>query len=93
MTLVNCTFSCNSAAFGAGALGNNGGMTVTNSIVANNTVAGSPENCSGSVAITDAGYNISFPVTDTSCPSGFSSSDPKLSALADNSVGKSKASG
>jgi Bacterial Ig domain/RTX calcium-binding nonapeptide repeat (4 copies) len=54
-------------------------LAVRNSIIES---ASSGSNCGG--AISDGGHNISFPASDTSCPAGFSSGDPKLQPLANN---------
>ncbi len=55
-----------------------GADTITDSILSSNGGA----NCSGTV--TDGGHNVSFPVTDTTCPTTFTSGDPKLDILRDN---------
>jgi CSLREA domain-containing protein len=62
-TVINCTFSGNSAPAGGGIL-NDETLTISNSVLANNT---SGSNCGGS--LTNGGYNIS---DDNSC--GFGSS-------------------
>jgi hypothetical protein len=75
LTLTNATFSGNSAASGGGLNHASGASTVRNSIIANSTGA----NCLGS--ITDGGNNLQF--SDSTC-GGFTTTDPKLSPLADN---------
>ncbi len=60
---------------GNAAVGVSGTTTVTDSILSANGTA----NCAG--AVTDGGDNLSFPATDTTCPTTFATGDPKLDIL------------
>lgn len=72
----------NNGTYGLGG-GISGAATLANTVLANNVLADdAPNNCSGT--ITDGGYNISFPSSDTSCPGTFASGDPALGPLQDN---------
>jgi CSLREA domain-containing protein len=70
-TIINSTLSRNNGTYAA--LFTNGTTTLTNTIVANN----SGGNCAGT--ITNGGYNLRWPSTDTSCVGAFG--DPKLAPL------------
>ncbi len=74
ITVTNSTIANNNGI--GGALFTNGTTTLRNTIVANN----SNNNCSGP-PITDGGYNLQWPSTDTSCVGAFG--DPKLAPLGD----------
>jgi uncharacterized repeat protein (TIGR01451 family) len=81
VTLTNTTVSGNSAGGGGGGIFENFVVTLTSSIVANNT--STPANCFGSV--TDGGYNLS---NDSTCGLSASTSrsnvDPQLGPLQAN---------
>jgi hypothetical protein len=86
LTLVNCTLAGNSATEAGGGLGqlNDGTLTFTNTLVADNSCPGSPD-VSGS--LTSQGYNL---VGDTAGGQGFVSTDllnvtPLLGAFQNNS--------
>jgi CSLREA domain-containing protein len=72
ITLTHSTIANNTSGIG-GALFTNGTTTLRGTIIANN----SPLNCSAT--ITNGGYNLRWPSTDTTCIGAFG--DPKLAPL------------
>ena len=66
VTVTNCTITGNASIFND----TDATMTVTNTIMANNT----PENCTGT--ITDGGHNLQFP--GTTCGATVTAADPQL---------------
>jgi Big-like domain-containing protein len=68
-------------------VGNEGGnlLSANDALTARNTVLTAPTTGTNCTSVADGGHNISFPASDTSCPAGFSSADPKfILVLADN---------
>lgn len=80
MSIQASTIVGNSATAGGG-IHQASGLTafVTQSILANNNGG----NCGGTGSI-DASYSLTWPSSDSSCPSNFDSGDPRLGYLRDN---------
>jgi predicted outer membrane repeat protein len=76
--VINNTFSGNTASFGGGGIRNDSNLTLTNTIVVNSANG----NCSEQSGMADGGGNITWPNTDTSCPSV--KVDPELGLLQNN---------
>jgi hypothetical protein len=80
-TLLNCTIAGNT---GDGLFGGDTGVSLRNTIVANNVkgTLDSTTNCAKQHG--SGGANLQYPGTGTLCTSGITVGDPKLGALADN---------
>lgn len=83
LRFTNCTFSGNSGSI-AGAIQNNSGVLLRNTIIANSSSAPNCDNTSGS-AMLDHGNNLQFGGTAaSSCGATIATADPKLAALGIN---------